>query len=82
MEANLWEDNKTIEDVLGLKAPTSRYWCPLTANSAYKIQFLNFRIRDIQNKVVLFNIERDPIPEEDLVFEDDDPDQDEYRSVK
>jgi hypothetical protein len=82
MNRKLYEENKTLADVQALKSPTKLYWCPLSANNLFKIQFLNFRIRDINSKTILFNIERDPIPEEDLVFEDDDPDQDEYRSVK
>jgi hypothetical protein len=36
-----------------------RFLCPVNAN-VYNIQFLHFKIRDIESNTVLFEITRDP----------------------
>ena len=39
--------------VLNLDKPSEEFLCPLTAN-IYHIQFLNFRIRNLETKEVMF----------------------------
>jgi hypothetical protein len=47
------------EDALKLTAPTEGYLCPLSANK-YLIEFLSFRIRDMDSNTVLFEVASDP----------------------
>lgn len=47
------------EDALKLDGPTSGYLCPLSANK-YLIEFLAFRIRDMDSNTVLFEVASDP----------------------
>ena len=64
--------NITREYVKNLKKPTTNFLCPLGANSKYKIQFLTFRIRSIEehsNGAVLFEIQREAEKDEDLFFD-------------
>ncbi|CAD8078476.1 unnamed protein product [Paramecium primaurelia] len=45
--------------VKSLTGPTANFLCPVSAN-IYNIQFLKFRIRDMDSGQVLFEVERDP----------------------
>ena len=74
----------TKDYVRSLTAPTEKFLCPLSANE-YKIQFLTFRIRDLDKNKKIFEVVREPEAEEDLVFDDDlfEPEQlHELRSIK
>lgn len=71
----------TPEYVLSLTQPTSRFLCPLSAN-IYNIQFLSFKIRDFETNQVLFFIEKDPSEEEELKIEENDSNEDDYRTVR
>eukprot|EP00294_Goniomonas_avonlea_P011733 CAMPEP_0114539280 /NCGR_PEP_ID=MMETSP0114-20121206/153_1 /TAXON_ID=31324 /ORGANISM="Goniomonas sp, Strain m" /LENGTH=181 /DNA_ID=CAMNT_0001723371 /DNA_START=203 /DNA_END=748 /DNA_ORIENTATION=- len=51
----------TAEEVLKLDRPTEGYLCPLSANT-YQVEFLEFRIRDIDTGVDLFSVKK---PEDD-----------------
>lgn len=58
----------TPQDVLKFTAPTSEFLCPLTANK-HGIDFLEFRIRDIETNRTIFHVRKDadsptPSPEE------------------
>lgn len=53
----------TPEDVLSLESATEAYLCPLSANT-YNIEFLGFKLRDIDSEVVLFEVRKPP--EEEL----------------
>eukprot|EP01111_Echinosteliopsis_oligospora_P009240 TRINITY_DN2674_c0_g1_i1.p1 TRINITY_DN2674_c0_g1~~TRINITY_DN2674_c0_g1_i1.p1 ORF type:complete len:181 (+),score=33.44 TRINITY_DN2674_c0_g1_i1:69-611(+) len=48
----------TPKDVLKHSSPSSAYLCPLSANT-YGIEFLEFRIRDMESDRVLFQVKRD-----------------------
>lgn len=67
----------TPEYVKTLEKPTERFFCPLSANR-YKIQFLQFRVRDLESKDVLFEMKRDP---EDFFDSDDEIDEDQIRTA-
>ena len=47
----------TISDVYNLKAITETFLCPLSAN-IYNIDFIAFKIRDIDSKHTLFDIKK------------------------
>jgi len=47
------------EDVLKFKEPTKGYLCPLTAN-IYGIDFMQFKIRDMQSNKTIFHVKGDP----------------------
>eukprot|EP00002_Diphylleia_rotans_P004322 TRINITY_DN13147_c0_g1_i1.p1 TRINITY_DN13147_c0_g1~~TRINITY_DN13147_c0_g1_i1.p1 ORF type:complete len:185 (-),score=36.73 TRINITY_DN13147_c0_g1_i1:372-926(-) len=49
----------TPADVLKFKEPTSGYLCPVNANT-FGIEFVAFKIRDMDSKQVLFDVSRDP----------------------
>lgn len=49
----------TIDDVLKLTKPTKGYLCDLNDNS-YNIEFIGFKIRDIQTNKILFQINKPP----------------------
>jgi len=46
-------------DVLNLKGPTKEFLCPLSANT-YGIDFLSFKIRDMDTQHVVFEVSKDP----------------------
>ena len=48
----------TPEQVLALNKPSQTFLCPLSAN-IYSIQFLSFKVRDVESGYVLFEISRD-----------------------
>lgn len=60
----------TQEEVQQLTGPTDKFKCNLKANEVYKLQFLKFRIRDIENDNILFEMERPADKDSDLVFDD------------
>ena len=47
------------EDVLELEEPTEGYLCPLSAN-IYNIDFVSFKIRDMDSNETLFEVSKDP----------------------
>lgn len=56
-----------LEHVLSLAEATPDFLCPLTANE-YGIEFLYFRVRDMDSGMVLFEVKRDP--EEEVAVSD------------
>merc|ERR1719367_446230 len=52
------------EDVLQLKGITSTYLCPTNAN-VYNIDFVKFKIRDVDSGAVLFEIAKPPDYQDD-----------------
>jgi hypothetical protein len=76
----------TKDYVLKLNAPTDRFLCPLQANESYKIQFLTFRIRSIdedkKKNQVLFLIERQAEKDDDLLFDDSQFEEDELSEIR
>ena len=60
----------TKEYVRSLDKPVDKFLCPLSANE-FCIQFLTFRIRDLDKNKVIFEVVREAENEEDLVFDDD-----------
>lgn len=59
--------NQTItpEMVRELNGPTDRFYCPLSSNH-YRIQFLNFRIRDEDTSKTFFEIGREKASDEEM----------------
>ncbi len=49
----------TPADVLKYSAPTNTFLCPLSANT-FGIDFLSFKIRDVESKRVIFEVAKDP----------------------
>ena len=72
--------------VKSLNKPTDDFLCPLSANSHYKIQFLTFRIRALddeeKNGRTLFEIVREAEKDEDLFFDDAYFEEDELREIR
>jgi len=62
----LRKDSIKPEDVLQLKGITSTYLCPTNAN-VYNIDFVKFKIRDVESGAVLFEIAKPPDDEVDRV---------------
>jgi len=60
----------TIDQVLALTEATTDFMCPLTANE-YGVEFLYFRVRDMDSGLVLFEVKREaddePVPGEEEV---------------
>lgn len=75
----------TPEYALALNKPTEAFLCPLSAN-IYNIQFLSFRVRDVESGYVLFEIardENDPDPMQELENSHLSPEEEaEYRTVR
>ncbi|KAL4476846.1 hypothetical protein ABPG72_010683 [Tetrahymena utriculariae] len=61
------DNNKkyTPDDVRAFTKPSEQFLCPLSANH-YNIQFLDFRIRDVETNKVFFQISREQADEEEL----------------
>jgi hypothetical protein len=53
----------TVEDVLKLTKPSETFLVPLSANR-YNIAFHSFKIRNMENQSVLFEVDGDKEPEE------------------
>jgi hypothetical protein len=52
-------DNKiSVADVFKLDSITDKFLCPLSAN-IYNIDFIAFKIRDINSKRTLFDIKKE-----------------------
>lgn len=79
------EQKITPEYALALNKPSSGFLCPLSAN-IYNIQFLSFRVRDVESNYVLFEISRDendPDPAQGLEGMNLSPEEEaEYRTVR
>ena len=71
----------TPDYVLSLKKPTDSYLCPLSSN-IYNIQFLAFKIRDVESNQVFFSIEKEPEDEEIKADVLEDINEDELRTVR
>lgn len=69
------------EYVLSLKKPTDSYLCPLSAN-IYNIQFLAFKIRDVESNQVFFSIEKEAEDEEMKANITEDVNEDDLRTVR
>lgn len=64
----------TPESVLELRAPTSKFLCPLSANQ-YGIEFLSFVIQDYETKKTIFEVSRErPLPIDYAAHDPHDPD--------
>lgn len=61
----------TKDYVRNMTKASEKFLCPLSANQKYKLQFLTFRIRDMDKKKVLFEMRREADKDEELVFDDD-----------
>ena len=76
----------TKDYVMKLTAPTQSFLCPLQANEKYKIQFLTFRIRSIdedkRKNQVLFLVERQAEKDEDLLFDDSQFEEEELSEIR
>lgn len=48
----------TVDQVLGLTEATSDFLCPLSANE-FGVEFLYFRVRDMDSGLVLFEVKRE-----------------------
>jgi protein unc-119 len=71
-------------DVLSLKNITPNFLCPLSAN-IYDIQFLAFKIRDVDSNTVFFQIENDEETtneEKKIDFELDEQTERELRTIR
>ena len=74
----------TPSEVLSLTSITPNFLCPLSAN-VYNIQFLSFKIRDVETNQVFFQIESDgelPLEEQKEEFELDEQTERELRTVR
>ena len=60
----------TPDYVRTLQAPAKKFLCKLADNQKYKLQFLKFRIRDIDNKKILFEMNREADKDDELIFDD------------
>lgn len=69
----------TPEYVNSFDKATDKFLCPLSAN-IYNIQFLAFKIRDMESKVTLFEIKKEV--EEELTHTPTDVDENELRTVR
>lgn len=76
----------TKDYVKSLNAPTQDFLCPLAANKHFKIQFLTFRIRAIEenkkDNKVLFEVVREAEKDEDLFFDDAYFEEEELRELR
>ena len=72
--------------VKALNTPTKDFLCPLGANKHFKIQFLTFRIRAINESTkdnkVLFEVIREAEKDEDLFFDDAYFEEEELRELR
>jgi len=78
------ETKITPDYVLSLTKGTDHFLCPLSAN-IYNIQFLSFRVRDVESGYVLFEISRDendPDPTQSLGDNLSPEEEAEYRTVR
>jgi len=71
----------TPDYVLSLKKPTDSYLCPLSAN-IYNIQFLSFKIRDVESNQIFFSIEKEGEEEEMKIEAIEDLNEEELRTVR
>eukprot|EP01027_Heterolobosea_sp_BB2_P009820 GEZU01014449.1.p1 GENE.GEZU01014449.1~~GEZU01014449.1.p1 ORF type:complete len:184 (+),score=47.27 GEZU01014449.1:187-738(+) len=71
----------TPKDVLALKKPTDGYLCPLSANT-YGIEFIAFRIRDMDTNEVYFEVDRDHMDPDIMVTIEEPVDEDSMRCIK
>lgn len=69
----------TPDTVLDLKGPTSKFLCPLSANT-YGIEFLSFTIQDYDSKKLIFEVSRDRPPQ--LDFDPTNYSEDALRKIK
>mmetsp|Transcript_39800 Transcript_39800/g.55270 ORF Transcript_39800/g.55270 Transcript_39800/m.55270 type:complete len:190 (+) Transcript_39800:121-690(+) len=65
-------DDISPDAVLALDGPTTKFLCPLSANS-YGIDFLDFEIKDVDSAKTLFRIQKDPDVQPMPMIEDLDP---------
>eukprot|EP00742_Colponemidia_sp_Colp-10_P003159 GILJ01003366.1.p1 GENE.GILJ01003366.1~~GILJ01003366.1.p1 ORF type:complete len:205 (+),score=23.04 GILJ01003366.1:58-615(+) len=63
----------TPEYCLALTGPTEEFLCPLDANT-YGIDFVAFKIRDLDSSTTLFDIRKDPAVPAPQIVEDGDED--------
>ena len=71
----------TPDVVLGYTDSTDTFLCPLSANT-YKVQFVKFKIRDIESGATLFQVDNDPLPEEEFKSLHDVTNEVNYRTVR
>ena len=78
------EESVSRDYVKNLTEPTDKFLCPISANE-HKVQFLTFRIRDLDKEKIIFEVVRDAESDDDLIFDDSlfEPEQlHELRSIK
>ena len=61
----------TLEEALSLKSPTTHFKCQLKDNR-FALQFLRFEVKDAQTSEVFYKHEQDPLPNADMLINDDD----------
>ena len=49
------ENTVTLDDVLAMDGPTDSFLCKMSDN-VYKIDFMRYKIRDMDSKIVLVDI--------------------------
>ena len=63
-------ESASVDHVLGLTRATDDYLCPLSAN-VYAIEFVYFKVRDLESGTVLFEVSTDEdegeVPESEQV---------------
>ena len=67
-------DTFTIEDARKLEVPSSKFVCKLRDNY-YALQFLKFEIKDTTTKETFYVHEQDPLPNSEMLINDDEYDE-------
>lgn len=63
----------TFEQAVALTEPTTDFKCKLKDN-CYALQFLHFEVKDHQTKQVFYQHNQDPLPNAEMLINDDDYD--------
>ena len=64
----------TIEEAESMVTPTTQFKCQLKANE-YALQFLKFEIKDHDTKESFYTHEQEPLPNSEMLINDDDYDE-------
>ena len=64
----------TLNEAKILTTPTTKFMCKLKANE-YALQFLKFEIKDHETKELFYSHEQEPLPNAEMLINDDDYDE-------
>ena len=64
----------TFEQAVGLAQPTKDFKCKLKDN-IFALQFLHYEVKDMETKQLFYQHHQEPLPNEELLINDDDYDE-------